>query len=109
MEYADAASSDALNRSMEDMSEHFARLDLVVHANPMPPEFSNWRSSITCQVSDCRSYRGPLTCGVVMYLFLVAPGLLWEIDGAISLPLSQMRALRQLQYSCLSQALRRTG
>jgi hypothetical protein len=32
------------------MTNHFASLDLLMQANPMPQEFGTWRSSILCQV-----------------------------------------------------------
>lgn len=38
-------------KSMEDMSSHFAGLDLLLQAYPMPPEFATWRSDVLCQ--DC--------------------------------------------------------
>ncbi|CAM9778753.1 unnamed protein product [Chrysoparadoxa australica] len=38
-------------KSMEDMTEYFSQLDGVVAAQPMPPEFSDWKAIIVCH--DC--------------------------------------------------------
>lgn len=43
-------------KSMEDMTAHFASLDLWVQASPMPPEFAAWRARILC--NDCGEESG---------------------------------------------------
>lgn len=43
-------------KSMEDMTAHFASLDLLLQAYPMPPEFASWRARVLCQ--DCGEESG---------------------------------------------------
>ncbi|CAM9556797.1 unnamed protein product [Discosporangium mesarthrocarpum] len=41
-------------KSMDDMQEYFSQMDAVVASQPMPDEYSDWKSKVLCY--DCEKY-----------------------------------------------------